>query len=103
MFRIDPTALDLAREFRARPIGEHSAALEQVLSLLRAGPVKGKYCLVCTEPHRRWVLARLSGERGVAPVLQENRVFTSLAEAEWEIFKLRWHEASGHELRDEDL
>lgn len=103
MFQVDPAALHLAREFRDRPVGRRSPGLEQVLNLFRAGPVKGKYCLVCVEPFRRWVLGRLSGERGVAPVLYPNRVFTSIEEAEWEIFKLRWHEATGRELRDEDL
>jgi hypothetical protein len=103
MFRIDPTALHLAREFRQQPVGRRSAGLEQVLNLLRSGPVKGKYCLVCIEPYRRWMLAQISGERGVPPLLHENRIFTSLEDAEWEIFKLRWQETTGHELRDEDI
>jgi len=104
MFRIDPVAhKNLAREFRDHPIGQHSAALEQVLNLLRAGPVRDKYCLICIEPHARWMLARLSGVRGMPPVPVENRMFTSLEDAEWQIFRLRWQDATGVELRDEDL
>jgi len=103
MYRADPKSLHLAAEFRERPIGDHSPELERLLSLFRSGPVRGKYCLVCVEPYRRWVLAQLSGERNVPPLLHHNRVFASLAEAEWEIFKLRWHEHTGVVLRDEDL
>jgi len=85
--------LDLAAEFAACPIGHHSAALARTLSHLRAGQMKGKYCLICIRPHQEWVIGRLSGIRGMPPVVQDNRVFTSLEEAEWEIFKLRWNEA----------
>jgi len=83
----------IAQEFRATPIGHHSPALARVLSHLRAGPVAGKYCLICIRPHEEWVIARLSGQRGVPPSLQDNRVFNSIEAAEWEIFRLRWHDA----------
>lgn len=81
--------LDLVREFRACPIGHHSAELSRVLSHLRAGAMDGKYCIICIRPHANWVIGRLSGVRGEAPVVQDNRVFTSIEDAEWEIFKLR--------------
>jgi hypothetical protein len=103
MYRIDPQAhAYLALEFRKNPIGHHSPALEQLLNVLRAGPVAGKYCLVCIVPFERWVLARLSGRRGVPPVILENHVFTSIEDAEWEIFKRRWRDATGHEFLDLD-
>jgi len=89
----DHGLLDLVREFRACPIGHHSPALARILSHLRAGPMQGKYCLICIRPHREWVIARLSGVRGTAPVVQDNRVFSSVEEAEWEVFKLRWNDA----------
>ncbi|HLZ08698.1 MAG TPA: hypothetical protein VKT80_08935, partial [Chloroflexota bacterium] len=76
------------REFRARPIGHHSAELTAMLSILRAGSVEGKYCLICTRPREEWVIARLSGVHGVAPVVEDNRVFHSIEEAEWAVFKL---------------
>ncbi len=83
----------IAQEFRAAPIGSHSPALARVLSHLRAGPVAGKYCLICIRPHQEWGIARLSGKRGVPPSVQDNRVFHSIEAAEWEIFQLRWREA----------
>jgi hypothetical protein len=99
--RIDPSRLAHVREFRARPIGHHSAELTALLGILRAGGVKGKYCLVCIRPHAKWMIARLSGRYGIAPTVEDNRVFHSIEEAEWEVFKLRWAQECGAAL-DED-
>ena len=103
MTTIDPDALHLAREFRADPFGRHSPELIRVLNEMRSGPMGGKYCLVCTRPHAEWRLAVLSAERGVAPAIQHNRVFNSLAEAEWAVFKLRWKDATGREIDEASL
>jgi hypothetical protein len=35
MHRIDPTRLDLAREFRAQSFGPHSPDLQKLLKLMR--------------------------------------------------------------------
>jgi hypothetical protein len=99
--RFDPAQLAPAREFRDSPIGHHSKALDAVLSILRSGPVAGKLCLICVKPHCEWVIGRLSGIRGVGPVVTDNRVFRSIESAEWEIFKLRWAAECGQPL-DED-
>jgi hypothetical protein len=85
--------IELVREFYMRPIGHHSPALTRLLSQLRAGAVDGKYCLICIEPYRRWVIGRLAGKRGEPPAVQENRIFPSLEEAEWAVFKLRCRDA----------
>jgi hypothetical protein len=98
---IDAAGLALAREFRASPIGRHSPELSAVLSRFRGGDVAGKYCLICVKPHAEWVIGRLSGQRGVAPAVDGNRVFHSIEEAEWAVFKLRWREAYGAAI-DED-
>jgi hypothetical protein len=103
MLRINREMQRLAAEFRRQPFGRHSAALEQLLSLFRSAPIKDKHCLICIKPHQEWMLARLSGVRGTPPTIEGNRVFRSLAEAEWEVFKLRWKNLSGVALLDEDL
>lgn len=95
--RIDPRRVDLAREFRARPFGAHSVALQQILHLMRAGPIEGRHFLFITRPHREWTLARMSDTRPLRPVLT-GPVFTDLAAAEWHVFKLRWHALSGEAL-----
>ena len=50
-------------------------------------------------PHQ---LARLSGERGVPPEPVPGAVYTSMAEAEWDIFKRRWLELTGQRVTVED-
>ena len=91
VYAVDPDALHLLREFRADPFGPHSPELTKVLNVLRSGPMEGKLCLVCTRPHTEW------------PQIQHNRVFNSLGEAEWAVFKLRWREATGLEVDEEAL
>ncbi len=98
MYEIDPKRKDLAREFRARPYGRHSAELQRVLNRMRGGANPGRYVLICTKPHREWVLGRLGAHRGAPITTVPGYVFTSHAEAEWTVFKLRWKELTGQEL-----
>lgn len=99
MYQFDPNALHLAQEFKAKPIGKHSAELQKILNLFRGEAQKDKYVLVCTEPYKRWALAQLTGVRG-EPVRMTNEVFHSLEEAEWHVFKLRWKKYTGRDLPD---
>jgi hypothetical protein len=99
--RIDPLDLSPVREFWARPIGHHSPKLEAVLSILRGGPVAGKYCLMTIEPHAAWAVGRMSGIRGIPPALQEGPVFDSIEDAERHVFRLRWEEETGCSLPDD--
>lgn len=85
------------------PIGHHSAELEAVLSILRAGPVAGKYCLITLIPHETWAIGRISGVRGVPPARQDGPVFHSIAEAERHVFRLRWEAETGCTLPDDAL
>ena len=97
MFEIDPARLELAREFRDRPFGIHSPDLQAVLSVMRRGPIKGKYVLFMTEPQAEWVLARMAGDP-LRPELIPDQVFHSLEDAEWEVFKRRWQAITGARL-----
>ena len=54
--------------------------------------------LIVKEPFKRWVLGRLPAERGQPVEILEGREFPDLAEAEWEVFKLRWKESTGQDL-----
>ncbi len=85
-------------EFRQNPAGPHSPNLQRVLNAMRGPPNDGKYCLICTRPFAEWRLARMSGRRGVPPTPVEGVVFTSLAEAEWSVFRRRWREITGEDL-----
>jgi hypothetical protein len=98
---IDPDRLDLVEEFRKKPKGPHGEELQKLLHRMRwSGDLEssGRYVLVVKEPNRRWVLARLPRERGKPIEFIANQVFTSLAEAEWEVFKRRWEALTGKSL-----
>lgn len=100
MYRIDPDRTDLVEEFLRAPFGHHSGELQRVLNALRGGPIEGRYVLVCTKPHREWVLGRLPGVRG-APIRLlegEDTVFTSAEDAERAVFKRRWEEHTGRKI-----
>ena len=98
MYTIDPERIELAREFRGRPFGEHSPDLQYLLNLMRR-PNRDTpfHVLVMTEPHRRWTLALMEPGAAAAPRLT-NTVFTSLEDAEWHVFKLRWKALGGEDL-----
>jgi hypothetical protein len=95
--KVDPARLDLAREFRTKPFGGHTAELQQLLHLMRAGPIEGRHFLYITKPHQEWTLARMSESQPLRPNLV-GPVFTRLDEAEWHVFKLRWKELTGDDL-----
>lgn len=88
----------LVDEFRKSPIGHHSPELQRVMNVFRGQPTAGKYVLLCTKPHEEWVLAQLPQRRGQPLHVHHNRVFTSIEEAEWEIFRLRWEHFTGETL-----
>ena len=87
MYKIDPSRMDLVEEFRASPVGHHSADLQQMLNVIRAQPFPGKYVLVCVRPHR-----------GDPVEILEDQVFTRVEDAEWEVFRRRWKSLTGKDL-----
>ena len=97
MFRFDKTRLDLAREFRARPFGEHSPDLQYLLHLMRRPSDRPFHVLMIDRPGERWTLALLE-PGGKSPPRRTNTVFTDLKEAEWHVFRLRWAMLAGEEL-----
>ena len=88
----------LAQEFRELPIGQHSLNLQRLLNVFRSEPLEGKHILICTKPHEQWILGKLSGIRGEPIKLYRNKVFHSIHEAEWYVFKRRWHIHTGDVL-----
>lgn len=89
--------LPFAEEFFANPVGHQSPGLRRVLHVLRGEPLKDKYVLVTVEPHARWQLARLSGERG-KPLARLDIFYTCLLTAERDIFRRRWQDFTGEAL-----
>lgn len=91
---LTPEELAAIEEFRRKPVGQHSPFLQRRLNEMRGEPVEGKYVLLCTKPHREWVLAQMNGRKQPLTV-HWNRVFHDLNEAEYEIFRLRWERHFG--------
>ena len=75
VYKVSSSDSPLADEFRAKPIGHHSPALQTVLG-------------------------QLTGQRGEPIRLLEDQVFRSIDDAERHVFKLRWKKHTGQELAD---
>jgi N,N-dimethylformamidase len=97
VFAIDPSRTDLALEFKRRPFGPHSPELQAVLNVLRSSRHCQNLLLVCTRPHAEWMLAEKQ-PGGLPPRLLTDRVFTSLDDAEWHAFRIRWEAVTGRPL-----
>jgi hypothetical protein len=93
---IDPTRLDLAAEYRARPLGRHSPDLQALLDTMRRTENCQNLILVGIGANR-WML----GERrpfGQPPHLFTEEIFDSLEDGEWAAFRRRWRALTGKEL-----
>src|SRR6185436_3557888 len=51
VYRFDADRLDLAREYKARPFGEHSPDLQYLLNLMRTSETEARHVLVMARPH----------------------------------------------------
>lgn len=87
----------LALEFRRRPYGRHSPALQHLLNGFRLNASKPHHVLVCKKPGREWVLATLGEHRGAPIEILEDQVFHSREEAEWMRFRWRWQTETGED------
>lgn len=96
MYTFDAARVDLAREFKAKPYGEHSPDLQYLLNLMRAPSETPFHALLMTKPYEQWTLAVID-PGGKTPPRITNAVFTKLEEAEWAVFKLRWKALAGTE------
>jgi hypothetical protein len=99
MYHIKSEDKQFIDEFKNNPIGHHSPGLQRVLNLFRGEAMNGKYVLVCTKPHKEWMLGQLTGVRGER-IRMTNQVFTSIDEAEWFVFKQRWAKYTNETLPD---
>jgi hypothetical protein len=98
-YRPTPDDRRLIEEFKQNPIGHHSADLQRLLTRMRGAPMADKHCLVVIKPNREWQLAKSTGVRG-KPLKMLKQRFTSMNEAEWYVFKLRWKALTGETLSE---
>jgi hypothetical protein len=93
---IDPARLDLAAEYRARPFGRHSAALQALLDVMYRAENCQNLILVGIGSGR-WVLGERLPDRQ-PPRLFLDEAFTSLEAGQWAAFRRRWRALAGTEL-----
>ncbi|MCC7048404.1 MAG: hypothetical protein IT562_16940 [Alphaproteobacteria bacterium] len=93
---IDPTRLDLAAEYRAKPFGRHSPDLQALLNVMRRAENCQDLILVSIAPDR-WVLGHREPD-GKPPTLFTEQVFDRLEDGEWAAFRRRWRALAGQEL-----
>jgi hypothetical protein len=97
MYQFDKSRLELAREFKENPFGEHSPDLQYLLHIMRRRTDEPFHVLMIDKAGERWTLA-MAQPGGKGPPRPTNQVFTDLKEAEWHVFKLRWAQLAGEEL-----
>lgn len=102
IYKIDGTRMDLAKEYRDNLRGPFSNELQKILDKMRTTPLEGRFALIVLKPFKEFGLAKLSGKRGVSPTPIEGKKYYSMAEAEWDIFKLRWYELTGKTITIKD-
>jgi hypothetical protein len=98
-YRIDPdTDRAYIEEFRKRPIGHHSPGLQRVLNAMRYDPSGKQVILVCRKPFEEWVLGEMPVRRTEPLKIENEPVFRSREEAEWEVFRRRWKAHTGENI-----
>ena len=97
-FKISKADRRVIAEFKKCPVGHHTPELQQVLNKFRGAPMADKYCLVTLTPYKKWRLGMTTGDRA-EPVKLLDSTFTSLEDAEWHVFKLRWKMHTGETLK----
>ena len=96
VYRIDPDQ-DRAyiEEFRNTPIGYHSPGLQRVLNIMRLDRGGVQAVLVCRKRFAEYVIGHMPPDRSQPIRLEEAPVFATREEAEWELFRRRWHDHTG--------
>jgi branched-chain amino acid transport system permease protein len=80
---------ELIDEHRRCPLGQHSEPLERLLLYFRRQPQVDKYAIVAVEPFKAYRIVALSGHRGVAPRVVEDKTYGSQEEAYHGVFLRR--------------
>lgn len=78
----------LIEEFLENPLGPYSLRLQRIMNLFRGGGGL-RLGVLCRKPFQEWVLVTLHGPNKPLEI-HEEFVFTSLIDAEIEIFRQRW-------------
>lgn len=80
---------EVIAEHRRSPSGQHSEALERLLIYFRGQPQIDKYAIAVVEPFKSYRIVALSGHRGVAPRVVEDKIYVTPDEAFHGVFLRR--------------
>lgn len=80
---------ELIEEHKRSPLGQHSEPLERLLLYFRRQPLSDKYAITVIEPFKAYRIVALSGQRGVAPRIVEDKIYASQDEAYHGVFMRR--------------
>lgn len=80
---------EVIEEHRRCPLGQHSEPLERLLLYFRRQPQVDKYAIAVVEPFKAYRIVALSGHRGVAPRVVEDKIYASQEEAYHGVFMRR--------------
>jgi branched-chain amino acid transport system permease protein len=83
---------EVIEEFKAKPVGQHSEPLERLLNYFQRQALPDKYAVMVVEQFKAYRIVALSGERGVAPRLVEEKIYPTIDEAYRGIFLRRLEE-----------
>lgn len=83
---------ELIAEHEATPLGQHSEPLERLLLYFRRQPLPDKYAIQVVEPFSAYRIVALSGQRGVAPRIVEDKLYQSQDAAYHGVFMRRVHD-----------
>lgn len=80
---------EVTEEFKAKPLGQHSEALGRLLNYFRRQQQTDKYAVMVIEPFKAYRIVALSGQRGVAPRLVDEKVYPTVEDAHRGVFERR--------------
>jgi branched-chain amino acid transport system permease protein len=83
---------EVIAEHRAKPLGQHSEALERLLLYFRRAPQEDKYALHRAGPNGPYKIVAFSGMRGTSPRIVEDKEYATIEEAYHGVFMRRVHD-----------
>ena len=60
-----------------------------VLNNRKYGPIPGAYMVMCTQPGKKWCVAQLNADRAKPFILFDDKVFSSIEEAQNEAIRIK--------------
>jgi len=83
---------EVIAEHKAKPLGQHSEALERLLLYFRRAPQEDKYALHRAGPQGPYKIVAFAGVRGTAPRIVEDKEYATVEEAYHGLFMRRVHD-----------